>query len=147
MSISQSLLPEFDHEMATTRRCLERVPDDKFGWKPHEKSMAMGHLASHISEMATWAVAGLKQDALDLSNYKPFVAPTTKELLESFDKNVAEARAAIESTDDASYFTNWSLTSGGKTLLTMPKIAVVRTFVMNHVIHHERADHGNLRHG
>jgi uncharacterized damage-inducible protein DinB len=136
MSISQALLPEFDHEMATTRKCIERVPDDKYGWKPHERSMGLGHLASHISEMATWAVAGLKQDSLDLAGYKPFVATNTKELLASFDKNVADARAAIAGTDDAEYMKNWSLTKDGQTLLTMPKIAVVRTFVMNHVIHH-----------
>ena len=136
MSISQSLLPEFDHEMATTRKCIERVPDGKYDWKPHERSMAMGQLASHISEMTTWAVAGLKQDSLDLGNYKPFLATTTKELLESFDKNVVDARAAIAGTDDAEYMKNWSLTKGGQTLLTMPKIAVVRTFVLNHVIHH-----------
>ncbi len=136
MSISQSLLPEFDHEMATTRKCLERVPDDKHAWKPHTRSMEMGHLASHISEMATWAVAGLKQDSLDLADYKPFVATNNKDLLAGFDKNVAEARAAIAGTDDAEYMKNWSLTKAGQTLLTMPKIAVVRTFVMNHVIHH-----------
>lgn len=136
MSISQSLLPEFDHEMATTRRVIERVPEDKFGWKPHERSMAMGHLASHIAEMSNWAVAGLKQDSLDLDNYKPWSATTTADLLATFDKNAAAAREAIASSDDATYMKSWSLTKGGKELMSMPKIAVVRTFVMNHVIHH-----------
>jgi uncharacterized damage-inducible protein DinB len=136
MSISQSFLPEFDHEMATTRKCLERVPDDKFAWKPHEKSMTMGHLASHLAEMSTWAVAGLNQDSLDLGDYKPWSAGSQKELLESFDKNVAAARDAIAGSDDANYMKTWTLKAGGKDLMSMPKIAVVRSFVINHIIHH-----------
>ena len=136
MSISQSLLPEFDHEMATARKCIERVPEDKFGWKPHERSMAMGHLASHIAEMPAWAVSGLKQDSLDMAGYKPWTATNQAELLATFDKNVAAAREAIASTDDATYMKNWSLKAGDKELMTMPKIVVVRSFVLNHVIHH-----------
>ena len=134
--ISQSLLPEFDYEMATARKVVERVPEDKFGWKPHEKSMQMGHLASHIAEMPGWAVAGLTADSLDLANYKPWSAATKAELLERFDTNVASARKAIEGAADATYMQNWSLNMGEKTLMSMPKIAVVRTFVLNHVIHH-----------
>ena len=136
MSISQSLLPEFDHEMATARKCIERVPEDKFGWKPHERSMAMGHLASHIAEMPAWAVSGLKQDSLDMAGYKPWTATNQAELLATFDKNVAAAREAIASTDDATYMKNWALKAGDKELMTMPKIVVVRSFVLNHVIHH-----------
>lgn len=136
MSISQALLPEFDHEMGTARRCIERVPEDKYGWKPHEKSMAMGQLASHIAEMPSWGVAGLQQDSLDMGGYKPFNAASKKELLDAFDKNVAAAREAIAGASDATYMQSWSLTAGGKELLSMPKIAVVRSFVLNHIIHH-----------
>lgn len=137
MSISAALLPEFDHEMATTRKCLERVPDNKLGWKPHDRSMTMGRLASHVAEMPTWAVVGLNMDALDLATgYKPFEAKSNGELLETFDKNVAAARSAIAAAADATYMQNWSLKNGEATLMTMPKIAVVRTFVMNHVLHH-----------
>jgi uncharacterized damage-inducible protein DinB len=136
MSISAALLPEFDNEMATTRRTLERVPDEKLGWKPHEKSMSLGRLASHIAEMPSWGVIGLNMDALDLGDYKPWEGASRDEILAVFDKNVAGARAAMEAADDAKYMTNWSLTMGGKTLMTMPKIAVVRVFMMNHVIHH-----------
>jgi uncharacterized damage-inducible protein DinB len=136
MSISAALVPEFDAEMATTRRTLERVPDDKLGWKPHEKSMSLGRLASHIAEMPSWGVVGLNMDVLDMANYKPWEGASRAEILAVFDKNVAEARAAMAAASDEKYMQNWSLSMGGKTLMTMPKIAVVRSFMLNHVIHH-----------
>jgi uncharacterized damage-inducible protein DinB len=137
MAISASLLPEFDHEMATARTVIERVPEDKFSFKPHEKSMTAGRLASHIAEMPNWATMGITQDSLDLATgYKPFEAASRAELLAAFDKSVAGARAAIAGASDETFFKNWSLKNGDKTLMTMPKIAVVRTFVLNHVIHH-----------
>jgi uncharacterized damage-inducible protein DinB len=136
MSISAALLPEFDHEMATTRTTLERVPDDKLGWKPHEKSMTLGRLASHLAEAPGWGVVGLTTDSMDMSNYKPWEGKSRAEILATFDKNVAAARSAIEAAADATYMANWSLTMGGQAIMTMPKIAVVRTFMMNHLIHH-----------
>lgn len=136
MSISAALLPEFDQEMATTRKTLERIPDDKLGWKPHEKSMSLGRLASHIAELPSWASVGLNMDVLEMSNYTPWEAASREEVLAKFDKNVADARAAIAAASDEKYMTNWSLSMGGKTLMTMPKVAVVRTFMMNHLIHH-----------
>ena len=137
MAISASLLPEFDHEMATSRIVIERVPEDKFAFKPHEKSMTAGRLASHIAEMPNWATVGITQDSLDLAGgYTPFEAKSRAELLAAFDKAVGGARAAIAGASDETLMKNWSLKSGDKTLMTMPKIAVVRTFVMNHVIHH-----------
>ena len=137
MALSASLLPEFDYEMATARRVIERVPDDKFDYKPHDKSMTMGRLASHIAEMPNWATSSIAQDSLDLATgYQPFTAGSSAELLAAFDKSVAGARAAIAGASDATFFSNWSLKNGDKTLMTMPKIAVVRTFVLNHVIHH-----------
>ena len=137
MAIKDALLPEFDHEMATARKVIERVPEGKFGYKPHEKSMTMGRLASHIAEMSDWATTGITQDKLDISGgYKPFEAKSSAELLAAFDKSVAGARSAIAGASDETFMKNWSLTSGDKTLMSMPKIAVVRTFVLNHVIHH-----------
>jgi uncharacterized damage-inducible protein DinB len=141
MSISASLLPEFDNEVATTRKCLERVPEDKFDWKPHDKSMTFGSLASHIAEMVSWTGSTIESDSFDMSPpdgpaYETFVAETQKELLETFDKNAAAARAAIAGAGDAEYVKPWSLLAGGNALFTMPKIAVIRTFVLNHVIHH-----------
>jgi uncharacterized damage-inducible protein DinB len=137
MAIKDALLPEFDYEMATARKVIERVPEDKFGYQPHERSMSMGRLASHIAEMPTWAVSGITLDSLDLAGgYTPFEPKTTAELLAAFDKNVAAAHDAIAGASDQTFLSNWSLKRGDATLMTMPKIAVVRSFVLNHVIHH-----------
>ncbi len=141
MAISESLLPEFDQEMANTRKTLERVPEDKFDWKPHEKSFAMGGLATHLANLPSWAVLTLNQDEFDMAppGGEPWKLPeanSRQELLEMFDKNVTDARAAIAGASDERMFSPWSLLSGGNTLMTMPKIAVLRSFVMNHIIHH-----------
>jgi uncharacterized damage-inducible protein DinB len=141
MALSESLLPEFDHEMANTRRALERVPEEKFGWKPHERSGTMGWLASHLATMPGWVATMIKEDSLDLAPngvtvQGPKTPATREELLQTFDKCVADARATLASTPDAVFFKPWSLLENGKTLLTMPRIAVYRSFVMNHVIHH-----------
>jgi len=122
MAISASLLPEFDHEMATARTVLERVPADKFGYKPHDKSMTMGVLAGHIAEMPGWATVGLTQDSLDMAGYAPPKASTPAEVLAAFDKNVAAARAAMAAASDETYFQNWSLKRGDTTVMTLPRI-------------------------
>jgi uncharacterized damage-inducible protein DinB len=141
MSIGQSLLPEFDIEMANTRRTLERVPDEKFSWKPHPKSAEMGWLANHLSNLASWSTIALTSDSLDVA---PKDGPTlkidpvtsTQALLQVFDKNVADARAAIGAATDEQLMSNWTLLKGGQTVLTLPKVGVLRSFVMNHMIHH-----------
>ena len=141
MAFSQALLPEFDHEMANTRKTLERIPDNKFGWKPHEKSFAMGALASHLANIPNWATIAVKQDSIDVApvGQEPLKTPqanSNAELLAIFDKNIADARAAIAGADDQLLMGSWTLLSGGKTVLTMPRVAVLRSFVMNHSIHH-----------
>jgi uncharacterized damage-inducible protein DinB len=140
MAISEALLPEFDHEMANARRTLERVPDDKFDWKPHEKSFAMGGLATHLANLPSWASYTIDQDSLDLApNGEPQRATplnSQAEVLEAFDKNVAAGRAAIAGASDEHLFQHWTLLSNGKTILAMPRVAVLRSFVMNHLIHH-----------
>ncbi|HXG91682.1 MAG TPA: DinB family protein [Blastocatellia bacterium] len=141
MGLSAALLPEFDHEMANTRKTLERVPEDRFGWKPHEKSMAMGGLATHIANIPHWTSVTINQDQFDMAppGQEPFRLPqaeTLKEVLDAFDTNVASARDAILGASDEHLLKSWSLLSGGQTVLTLPRIAVVRTFVMNHIIHH-----------
>ena len=141
MALKDALLPEFDHEMANTRKTLERVPDDKLDWKPHSKSMAMGGLATHLSNLPTWANYTIARDSLDLApEGKPLPsAPAVKsrsELLEVFDSNVAKARAAIAGASDEDLFKPWTLQHNGKQILTLPKVAVLRSFVMNHNIHH-----------
>jgi len=141
MSISQALLPEFDHEMANTRKSLERVPDDKFGWKPHEKSMPMGNLAVHLATLPGWTVQTLQQESLDLAppGGEPFKLPeakNTEEVVALFDKHVAEARSVLAEATDEQLMKPWSLLMTGKTIFTLPRVAVLRGFVMNHSIHH-----------
>ncbi|HXN25369.1 MAG TPA: DinB family protein [Candidatus Dormibacteraeota bacterium] len=141
MTISGALLPEFDQEMANTRKTLERVPDDKLGWKPHEKSGTMGWLAGHVANIPDWATFTIKQDSLDLqpkgvSPQPPAAPKSRKELLDIFEKNVATARAAIAGASDEHLFKPWTLLKNGKTLMTLPRVACLRGFVMNHLIHH-----------
>ena len=141
MKISEMLLPEFDQEMANTRKTLERVPEDKLDWKPHEKSMTLGRLAGHLAELANWATATLNQDKFDFQPpgappYQPLIPRSRKEVLDAFDSGAKAARAAIAESSDQHFMANWSLLSGGKTLMTMPRTAVLRSFVLNHIIHH-----------
>ena len=141
MAIKEAILPEFDQEMANTRKTLERVPEGKFTWKPHEKSFAMGDLATHLAELPNWAVYTLTQDSLDLAppggpQFQRQIPKSTQELLAVFDRNLASARAAIEKTPDADFVKPWSLLKAGQMLMTLPKIVVLRSFVMNHNIHH-----------
>ncbi len=141
MKISEALLPEFDQEMANTRKTLERVPADKSDWKPHAKSMSLGALSAHIATMPGWTMSAMQSDSFDYAppGAPPYQTPTfasNKELLEAFDKGVAEARAALVAADDGKFLAPWTLLAGGKTILTMPRAAVVRAFVLNHTIHH-----------
>jgi uncharacterized damage-inducible protein DinB len=141
MSISQALLPEFDHEVATTRKVLDRLPEDKYGWKPHEKSFTAGRLASHIAEMGGWGATTMSTEVFDFApggvpTNPAFNASSKEELMGAYDKMMAETRAAIAAAGDADFMVNWTLQNNGQTLMTMPRIAVIRSFVMNHVIHH-----------
>jgi len=141
MPINQAVLSEFDHEMANTRKTLERVPEDKFDWAPHPKSMKMGALAKHLADMPGWIVEAIQKDKLDIApggEYVPSPAPKNRqELLALFDKNVAAAHKALAAAnDDAHLMKPWSLLSAGKTLFTMPRVGVIRAFVLNHGIHH-----------
>jgi uncharacterized damage-inducible protein DinB len=137
-NISSALIAEMEHEAATARKCLERINPELFGWKPHEKSMSFGHLASHIAEMFGWTPVTLQQPELDFSkfDYKPFEPKTTEELLEFFDKNVAEALDVLRNTPDEVYLENWTMRNGENVYFTLPKIATMRSFVMNHIVHH-----------
>jgi uncharacterized damage-inducible protein DinB len=137
MSLSDALIPEFDMEMANTRRALERVPMDKASWQPHPKSMTLGRLAVHLAELPGWASTTVNTDELDFaSGYNPPKAETTQDLLALFDKNVGEARAALAGASDETWQKGWTLRRGDHVIFTMPKIAVHRGFTMNHIIHH-----------
>ena len=141
MSISDALLPEFDQEMANTRKLLACVPEEIPQYKPHEKSMPLDRLAGHVAELPSWAVNTIRLTTLDLTpasgeGYKPFFAKSRDELLQTFDKNVTEAREAIAGASDEDLHVIWSLVYKGHTVIQMPRIAVLRSVVMNHIIHH-----------
>lgn len=141
MSISQSLLPEFDHEMANTRKTIERIPDDKLTWKAHLKSNTIGWVAAHLANIVNWADTTMTSDSFDIAPpgkepYRTAVPDHLSEILKTFDDNLVKARAAIAAASDQDMMKPWSLLSGGQTIMTMPKIAVLRTFVLNHSIHH-----------
>lgn len=140
MSIVDALLPEYDHELATTRRLLERVPEAEFAWKPHEKSMSLGQLAGHLANLPFWLSATLAAPFYDLSagdKEATLGLPASREaLLEEFDAKVKKARASLKAASDTEMMAPWTLTSGGHEIFTMPRAAAIRSFVMNHMIHH-----------
>jgi uncharacterized damage-inducible protein DinB len=137
MAIADSLLPEFDREMTVTRRLLERVPEDRFAWKPHARSMSLGELASHIATLAGWGAVTLDQSEIDMGGANTNAVATSRaDLLARFDGHVADTRAALTGKSDAEMMAKWSLKQNGRTLFTMPKTAVWRSFVLNHLVHH-----------
>ena len=141
MSLAAALLPEFDQEMANTRTALERTPSDKFSWKPHERSFSVKELANHLARLPGWGTATLTTETMDLDPEKgEFVPPPPAETMEGvladFDRNVAEFRTALETASDPDLMAPWTLLHGGKELFTMPRIAVVRGMILNHMIHH-----------
>jgi uncharacterized damage-inducible protein DinB len=141
MALKDGILSEFDHEMQGTRKTLERIPEDKFDWKPHEKSFSLGKLSQHLAEIPGWTLETMNLESFDIA--PPGAPPpraeplkTCREILEKFDKGVSNARAAIAAATDESFFVPWSLLMGGKTVLTLPRVAVLRSFVLSHAIHH-----------
>ncbi len=136
-TISQSMLPEFEHEMANTRKSLERVPENKLSFKPHPKSMTLGALATHLATINQWTEAIVGQDTFDVSTAPPTVELKSRaEILAAFDKNLAIAQKAIAGSNDAHMLKPWTLKSGSHTVLTMPRAAVLRSFILSHTIHH-----------
>ncbi len=135
MSIAESLLPEFDQEMAATRRVIERVPDDEPDWKPHPKSFSMAHLAQLIAIMPGWIGQTLTSTELDLAAGGGYKNASTPDLVALFDENVRKAREALVASRDADYEVPWSLKMGERVLMTMPRGAVVRQHI-SHLSHH-----------
>jgi len=135
MPIAKTLLPEFDQEMATTRRLLERVPSEKGDWKPHQKSFSLAHLSQLVAMMPGWITNALRATELGLTSYPGYSHEATETLLGVFDNHVKEARAALEKTDDDDFDVPWSLKMGDKVLFTLPRFVAVRTDI-NHLVHH-----------
>ena len=141
MAIAESILPEFDHETATTRSLLERVPADKADWKPHPKSMSLGRLSMHIANLPQWAFITLERKEFDTNPPEgtPLTSPSFESvahLLDTYDANVSAARALLVRTTDGEFMVQWTLKNAGKALFSMPRVAVLRSFVLNHAVHH-----------
>jgi uncharacterized damage-inducible protein DinB len=137
MAIKDGLLAEFDHEMGTTRRLLERVPDEKLSWKPHDKSMSLGALATHLSNLPRWGGTILNDAFYDLASGLPSAPEKASraEILAAFDQQTKQTRALLDKTD-AELMAPWSLKRGGHEMFTMPRAAAFRTFVLYHSVHH-----------
>ena len=135
MSLAQTMVPEFDQEMATTRRLLERVPSDRGTWKPHPKSFALGHLTQLVATMPGWIATTIRRTEIDLATSAGYSFQQTESLLEQFDRLVREAREALSAATDADFGVPWSLKRGEHVLLTLPRGAAVRNH-LSHLIHH-----------
>lgn len=141
MSIAESMLPEFDHEMAGTRKTLERIPDDKLSWKAHPKSNTIGWVGSHLAEIPGWVEGTLTRESWDFSPpgdppYRTPILESRQQILEKFDSNVAAARRAIAATTDEALKKPWSLLYQGNIIFTQSRLDVLRSFILNHMIHH-----------
>ena len=136
--MAASILSELEQEAAITRKLLERSPEDRFDWKPHEKSMTFGRLASHCAETLKWLDVVVNQDVfeMDPGSYTPFQAGSQSELLETFDANLEAAKEVMQNQSDENLLGNWQMKTGGEVTLEMPRIAVIRGFVLNHLVHH-----------
>jgi uncharacterized damage-inducible protein DinB len=137
-NMATSLIAEMTQEAATTRKVLERIPETLFDYKPHEKSMTMQRLATHVAEMFGWTNVSIEKPGLDFAvePYAPFEPKTNADLVDYFDKTVAGALESLKNCSDAKFMESWTMRNGEQVYFTMPKIAVMRTFVMNHIIHH-----------
>ena len=137
MNVSDYLLRELENEAAITRRLLERVPFTKLNWKPHEKSMALGQLAQHIAYTPGAIASSSVPDSYPVENFKPEPAPaSTDEILKAHDSSVAEVKSVLAALDEGKAQASWCMTAEGQPMLTMPRIEWIRTYLLNHWIHH-----------
>lgn len=146
--IVQSLLGEFLHESENTRNLLKAIPDDALDYRPAPQLWSIGQLAAHISEIYNWYPMTLEMDHLEMDNYKYEKGDigSVASILKTFEKNLAEAQASLEKAKDEDMMTPWVMTSGGKELMPpMPRVQVVRAFLMNHLYHHRGEMISNLR--
>lgn len=140
MPLRDSLLAEYDHETATTRRLLARIPEAELGWRPHQKSMSLGELAGHLANLPQWCIATLTASSFDVStateDLRPRAPGSIAELLQKFDAGVRAAREALAAAGDDDMLAPWTLKQGAQEIFTLPRISTLRSFVMNHMIHH-----------
>jgi uncharacterized damage-inducible protein DinB len=137
MPIIDSILAELDQEAISTRRVLERLPEGKFGWKPHDKSMTLGNLAVHTATIPGAFAQMATLDGFDAANFKPREIPaTTAELVAIFDASMADAKRHLSTLDDSKLMAPWTFSNGSKTLMTLPRIGLIRSILCNHFYHH-----------
>jgi len=139
VAVRDALLPEFDHEMAVTRRLLERLPESAFGWKPHEKSFSLGGLSTHLAQIPHWGTSILDRDFHDLQQNRGHRAAeqtSVAGVLETFDRHVAEVRRSLLERSDAELMAPWALRRGEHLVMSLPRIAALRSFLLHHLIHH-----------
>jgi len=141
MSIAEAVLAEFDHETATTRVLLERVPESKADWKPHEKSMSLGQLAIHIATIAQWAPVALTKAEFDPDPPGGAAYPrpsfeSVAQVLKTYGEGIAAARKMLAAANDGEFMVPWTLKNGGQTMFSMPRAGVFRSFILNHTVHH-----------
>src|SRR3954447_13599330 len=141
MNYVETLLPEFDREMANTRKVLERVPQDKLDWQAHPKSRTIGWNANHLAEIMSWVEGILTAPSWDIAPiggevYQSPKRTSPQAILELFDQNVAAARKAIAAAKDEQMTQSWSLLKAGTPLFTVPRGSMIRSFILNHLIHH-----------
>ncbi len=141
MAIAEAFVAEFDAELRNTRRMLERVSDSALDYQPHAKSMSLARLAGHVAEMPSWGIVTAQQPKLDISpesepKHQPYIVTGRDAMLEFFDKHHAEAREVIGALSDEAMQEPWTLLVRGEPIFTMPRIQVLKSMVLNHMIHH-----------
>ena len=138
---ARPILAAFDQIVAGTKAVLAAVPEDQLDWRPHDRSWTLGELATHLANLPNWTMATLSVSEFDISpadgGPPPMAAlTTTTELAEALERSAAAARSAIEGCSDADLEGPWTMLVGGEARFTLPKSVVVRTFIMDHMIHH-----------
>lgn len=136
MSLTKSLIAEFEHESAGTKRILERIPKEKFDWRPHAKSRTLKELASHVAGLSAWPGVILKSDTLDLTTIKSAEINSTEDLVNELNRNVQHSLDTLKTAKDEDFQGKWTLKSGDHVVLEVPKSVGIRSVALNHMYHH-----------
>jgi uncharacterized damage-inducible protein DinB len=136
MRLVDSILMEIDQEAQTTKRVLDRIPEDKLAWKPHPKAFSLGQLALHIASVPGSVAAAAVPDSMEAPNFSQPEPKSRQEVLDTFSKGLESAKDTLKKMDDARLMSMWSLTKNGKVLMSIPRIGFIRSILMNHNYHH-----------
>jgi uncharacterized damage-inducible protein DinB len=136
MRLVDSILMEIDQEAQTTKRVLERIPEDKLAWKPHPKSFSLGQLALHIASVPSGAAAAVVPDTREVPNFSQPEPKSRQEVLDTFSKSLESAKETLKKMDDARLMSTWTLTKNGRVLMSVPRIGFIRSILMNQIYHH-----------